>query len=434
MLDRVQAFGTAFLGLTVQCAQCHEHKYDPISQQEFYQLYAFFNSFDGAPETPGRPRAGIQAPSITLDGSQGGRVAMVMKERATPRPTHVLIRGSYEHPGDPVQRNTPAFLPALNKKEGHYTRMDLAEWLVDPQHPLTARVAVNRIWQQFFGVGLVKTSEDFGHQGERPSHPDLLDELAVGFVESGWDVKQLIRAIVLSNTYRQSSDGAPEEFARDPENRLLARGSRYRMDAEMIRDQILFVSGKLNRTMYGESVKPPQPPGLWQAVTMIGERYRADQGDAIYRRSIYTFWKRGMPPPQMTILNAPSREFCTPRRERTNTPLQALLLMNEPEYFRLARACAELTRKEAGRRQVDRGLTAVAREDHFAPAYRESRMQLLRQTLAEFRELYSAEQSAYRIANFRCMASADHGQRVELAAWTMMAHSLLNLELAKVKR
>jgi len=434
VLDRVQAFGTAFLGLTVQCAQCHEHKYDPISQKEFYQLYAFFNNFDGAPETPGRPRGGIQAPSIKLSASEegpAGRLAMVMKERPTPKPTHVLVRGSYEHPGEKVQRNTPAFLPPLKKKEGHYTRMDLAEWLVDPGHPLTARVTVNRFWQQFFGVGLVKTSEDFGHQGERPSHPRLLDELAVSFVESGWDVKKLVRAIVLSKTYRQSSSATPEEFARDAENRLLARGPRYRMDAEMIRDQILFVSGKLNRKMYGESVKPPQPPGLWKAVTMIGERYKADSGDAIYRRSLYTFWKRGMPPPQMTILNAPSREFCTPRRERTNTPLQALLLMNEPEYFRLAKACAARTRKEAGNDE-DRGLSLLYERitSHVPDS---SQMELLRQTLADFRQLYSVDKKLTESLT-PDMANSDYTQRVEMAAWTLMAHSLLNLELAKVKR
>ncbi len=273
VLDRVQAFGTTFLGLTVQCAQCHEHKYDPISQKEFYQLYAFFNNFDGEPETENTPKGGIQAPSIVLsaseeEGREAGAVAMVMKERATPKPTHVLIRGAYDAPGEEVERNTPAFLPPLQQKDGIYTRMDLAEWLVDGQHPLTARVAVNRFWQQFFGVGLVKTSEDFGAQGEWPSHPKLLDELALSFIESGWDVKQLVRAIVLSNTYRQSSDATPAEYASDPENRLLARGPRYRMDAEMIRDQLLMLSGNLNRTMYGPSVKPPQPPGLWEAVSM----------------------------------------------------------------------------------------------------------------------------------------------------------------------
>ena len=437
VLDRVQAFGTAFLGMTVQCGQCHEHKFDPISQKEFYQLYAFFNNFDGAPETERRPPGGIQAPSINLAGSAdnplaAGRAAMVMKERATPRKTHLLIGGAYDKPGDEVQRNTPAFLPPLKKKDGIYTRMDLAEWLVAPRHPLTARVAANRFWQQFFGVGLVKTSDDFGTQGEFPSHPELLDRLALSFVESGWDVKKLVHAIVLSKTYRQSSDAKPEDYAGDPENRLLARGARYRMDAEMIRDQILLLSGKLNRKMYGESVKPPQPPGLWKAVSMAAPlTYVPDKGDVIYRRSFYTYWRRGMPPPQMTIMNAPSREFCTVRRERTNTPLQALLMMNEQEFFKAARSCAALTRQEA-RNDEAKGL-ALLYEKVTSHRPNPQRMQLLRTTLAEFRVLYS-ENKALTEALTLELEKADDKQRVELAAWTMMAHSLLNLELAKVKR
>ncbi len=437
VLDRVQAFGTAFLGLTVQCAQCHEHKYDPISQKEFYQLYAFFNNFDGEPETGGARKGGIQQPSITLSQSAeapeaAGRAAMVMRERPTPRPTYILIRGSYEHPGEEVQRNTPAFLPPLKEKDGVYTRMDLAEWLVDPRHPLTARVAVNHFWQQLFGVGLVKTSEDFGHQGEWPSHPELLDELAVSFVVSGWDVKKLVRAIVMSKTYRQRSDATPEEYASDPENRLLARGSRYRMDAEMIRDQILFLSGKLNREMYGESVKPPQPPGLWEAVSMAAPfTYVADQGDAIYRRSFYTYWRRAMPPPQMTILNAPSREFCTPRRERTNTPLQALLLMNEQEYFKAAKACAALTLEEVENDPV-RGLNRLY-EKVTSHRPDPQRLQLMQETLNEFRDLYSSDKLLTEALTPE-LADSSFDQRVELAAWTMMTHSLLNLELAKVIR
>jgi hypothetical protein len=437
VLDRVQAFGTAFLGLTVQCAQCHNHKYDPISQKEFYQLYAFFNNFDGAPETGGRPRGGIQSPSISLAASPdkqraAGLLAMVMKERATPKPTHILIRGSYEHPGEKVERNTPDFLPPMKKKQGVYTRMDLAEWLVAPEHPLTARVAVNRFWQQFFGVGLVKTSHDFGAQGEWPSHPELLDGLAVGFMESGWDVKQLVRTIVLSKTYRQSSDAKPAEYVSDPENRLLARGSRYRMDAEMLRDQILMLSGKLNRTMYGPSVKPPQPPGLWKAVSMASPfTYVPDKGDAIYRRSFYTYWRRALPPPQMTILNAPSREFCTARRDRTNTPLQALLMMNEKEFFKAAKACAVLTRTEA-KNDVDRGLARLY-EKITSHRPDPDRMQLLRDTLGEFRDHYSSDKKLTESLTPE-MTDADFKQRAEIAAWTLMAHSLLNLELAKVKR
>lgn len=437
VLDRVEAFGTAFLGLTVQCAQCHEHKYDPISQREFFQLYAFFNNLDGAPETERAPEGGIQAPAIELsaafgDGQAAGQRAMVMKDRDTPRPTFLLIRGAYDQPGEEVCRDTPAFLPPLPAKEGDYTRMDLAEWLVDPQHPLTARVAVNRFWQQFFGVGLVKTSEDFGAQGELPSHPELLDRLAVHFVETGWDVKALVRAIVMSRTYRQSSDASPEEYERDPENLLLARGARYRLDAEMIRDQILLLSGKLNRAMYGESVKPPQPPGLWAAVSMAAPfTYVADEGEAIYRRSFYTYWRRGMPPPQMTILNAPSREFCTARRERTNTPLQALLLMNEQEFFRAARACASLTLEEVEHDEA-RGLSRLY-EKVTSQLPDRDRRQLMRETLQAFREQYLAEAELTEALTPE-MNEADHAQRAELAAWTMLTHSLLNLELAKVKR
>ena len=204
--------------------------------------------------------------------------------------------------------------------------MDLANWFLAQDNPLTARVAVNRFWQQVFGVGLVKTSEDFGAQGEPPSHLELLDYLTIQFVESGWDIKKLMKSIVMSETYKQSSLGSPELYKNDPENRLLARGARYRMDAEMIRDNILVSSGLLNPQMYGKSVKPPQPDGLWAAVSMRNERFKPDSGDSIYRRSLYTYWRRGMPPPQMTIMNAPSREYCVARRERTNTPLQALLL------------------------------------------------------------------------------------------------------------
>jgi len=357
---------------------------------------------------------------------------MVMRDKAEPRPTHFLMRGAYDAPGEQVERNTPAFLPPLKKKEGIYTRMDLAEWLVAEDHPLTARVAVNRFWQQFFGVGLVKTSEDFGARGEWPSHPKLLDDLSIRFMESGWDVKTLVRAIVRSKTYRQASDGMPAEFRRDPENRDLARGSRYRMDAEMIRDQILFLSGRLNTKMYGKSVKPPQPPGLWKAVSMAAPlTYVPDEGDKIYRRSFYTYWRRGMPPPQMTILNAPSREFCLARRERTNTPLQALLLMNEPELFKAARACAERTRQEA-KGNTRRGLSLLYEKITSHRPHPE-RLRLLIETLAAFRELYRADR-ALTEALLPELTAADLNQGADLAAWTMVTHGLFNLELAKVRR
>ena len=265
---------------------------------------------------------------------------MIMKERAEIRPAHIMIRGVYDNLGEQVQRDTPAFLPPMPEVEGREkSRMDLANWFVSRQHPLTARVAVNRFWQQLFGTGIVKTSEDVGAQGEWPSHPDLLNHLAAHFVNSGWDVKALMKTMVMSNTYQQGSEATPEQYKADPENRLLSRGSRYRLDAEVIRDQILATSGVLNATMGGKSVKPPQPEGLWKSVSLPSSypnRYIPDTGDQIVRRSVYTFWKRGLPPPQMTILNAPTREDCTARRERTNTPLQALLLMNEQQYMKAA--------------------------------------------------------------------------------------------------
>ena len=293
--------------------------------------------------------------------------AMVMKERAEVRPTHLRVRGQYDVPGELVERNTPAFLPPLEKAGDVATRMDLANWFVDPQNPLTARVAVNRFWQQLFGVGLVKTSEDLGAQGEVPSHPELLDYLALSLVDSGWDIKSLMKQIVMSQTYQQASEASPDQFEADPENRFLARGSRFRMDAEMIRDQILASSGLLVTKVGGKSVKPPQPDGLWKAVTMIGERFKPDSGDAIYRRSLYTYWKRGMPPPQMTILNAPVRDACTARRERTNTPSQALLLLNEGEYLNAARNLAaqiQKSYKERGGGDPSHGISPRLRDRH----------------------------------------------------------------------
>ena len=660
VVDRVEAFGTTFLGLTVQCAQCHDHKYDPITQKDYYQLYAFFNNFGGAAETGGEPERGLQPPFInlttpkqekiladfdgrnraldfelqaierlqglsekwpdkfskvavpwiwtepgpqsksvefrtTLDlpekpetamarfvalpepdsfkrGAFQGTIpksndvqnagenaavvseaevfvngvslgkaltlndgvaaelsdilqagenvitakssgktgfafileytigeetnsfttspdwmvrsdkdsawassievhdpdhesiwttrvrskdvlsvqkqivdlkanrtayyhtipgAMIMSEMDPPRQTTMLIGGAYDAPDAQVERNTPGFLPPMEGKKGMYSRMDLAEWLVSPQHPLTARVVVNRFWQQIFGVGLVKTSEDFGAQGEWPSHPELLDELAVSFMDSGWDVKLLFRSILLSNTYKQSSDAQSAAYTKDPENRKLARGSRYRLDAEVIRDQLLAVSGQLNRTMYGKSVRPPQPEGLWEMVNMVANRpYIPDNDDNIYRRSLYTFWRRAIPPPQMTIMNAPSREYCLPRRERTNTPLQALLMMNEEQYFKAAKACAKLTLEETD--DPERGLR-VTYEKITSHQPADDRLKLMEKTLAEFFDIYENDKALTESLTPE-LSGSEFAKRVELAAWTMMTHSLLNLELTKVRR
>ena len=312
--------------------------------------------------------------------------------------------------------------------------MDLADWLVDPSHPLTARVTVNRFWQQLFGVGLVRTSEDFGMQGEWPSHLDLLDYLAVRFVESGWDIKALLKEIATSQTYQQSSAASPDAYAQDPMNRLLARGPRFRMDAEMIRDQVLASSGLLNPDLFGKSVKPPQPEGLWKAVSMPSSyppEFVADSGEKIYRRSVYTFWKRGMPPPQMTILNAPSREECIARRERTNTPLQALLLLNETEYLKASRHLASQILREP--LTDDAARVAVIYETITSQLPTESQQSAFLDLYRDVKSMYSASPD---LAEQLCEGTTPPpGVSTDsLAAWTMVASAVYNLDITKTQQ
>ncbi|MBO0863248.1 MAG: DUF1553 domain-containing protein, partial [Chloracidobacterium sp.] len=273
---------------------------------------------------------------------------MVMQEMEEPRPAFVLNRGSYDAPGEKVERGVPAALPLLLEGVPN-NRLGLALWLTQPSHPLTARVAVNRFWQMLFGVGIVKTAEDFGAQGEWPSHPALLDWLAVEFRESGWNVKSLLKTIVMSATYRQSSRASAELIARDPENRLLARGPRLRLPAEVIRDQALFVSGLLVERVGGPSVKTYQPTGLYDGLVSSGLSYHQDHGEKLYRRSLYTFWKRTIAPPLMANFDGAGRETCVVRENRTNTPLQALNLMNDVTFVEAARALAERAMREGGK-------------------------------------------------------------------------------------
>ncbi|MCH2113804.1 MAG: PSD1 and planctomycete cytochrome C domain-containing protein [Pirellulales bacterium] len=500
VVDRVTAFGTTILGLTVQCAQCHDHKYDPITQRDFYQLYAFFNNLDAEPETPGvmphlpilrvptetqRARCDVmdaeineaaasiakikklleksqkpadalagtsadQGPTVTaeLDSAEKRHaqlikdrkgfenyfpMTLVMKERSEIRPAHIHIRGAYDQMGEEVERDTPAFLPPLQSKGELKTRMDLARWATDSSNPLTARVATNRFWQQLFGVGLVKTSEDFGTQSEWPSHRELLDDLAYHFVASSWDVKALIKSIVMTETYRQSSHVAPQWYRTDPENRLLARGSRFRLDAEMIRDQILAVSGLLVPEMFGKSVKPPQPPNLWKTVSMVSSStysFVADEGDKTRRRSIYSFWKRAMPPPQLTIFDAPTRERCIARRERTNTPLQALVLMNEQQYFIAAQHLARDLLADSN--ATDRQRIARAYESITSRLADKSELATLWEGLEALRAEYEADRSLAKalIADLPSVADED---AVELAAYTMLINTLFNLDIVKTR-
>jgi len=355
---------------------------------------------------------------------------LVSKERSQPRPAYLLKRGEYDKRGDQVGRNTPAFLPPMPEKAPR-NRLGFAQWLVSPAHPLTARVAANRFWQQFFGTGLVKTAEDFGSQGEPPSHPELLDWLAVQFREEGWDVKRLMKSIALSATYRQSSRVTPDRLAKDPANRLLSRGPRFRLDAEALRDQALAVSGLLVEKVGGPSVKPPQPAGLWEAVGYVTSNtanFTADTGiEKVHRRSLYTFWKRTAPPPQMNAFDAPSREACTVRRERTDTPMQALLLLNEKQYVECARALAGRTlRESSGTTEARLGYLfrlATARK----PDAKE---------LAELVSLYQENLATYTgdVESAKKLIAVGETKPdtkfnpTELAAWTMIANLVLNLD------
>ncbi|MCH2367704.1 MAG: PSD1 and planctomycete cytochrome C domain-containing protein [Planctomycetes bacterium] len=354
--------------------------------------------------------------------------SMVMEDRKQPRQAYVLERGQYTLKREKVSSAVPEWL-APPVKDAPPNRLGLARWLVQPRHPLTARVTVNRFWQQFFGTGLVRTSEDFGVQGEHPSHPELLDGLAMDFVGSGWDVKRFLAQIVTSATYQQSSKITEPKLAADPENRLLARGPRFRLDAEIIRDQALAVSGLLVGKIGGKSVKPYQPPGLWKPVGFGGSNtsvFKQDKGEKLYRRSMYTFWKRTSPPPSMSTFDAPNRETCQVRRARTNTPLQALVLMNDVQFVEAARKFAERVLKEGGASVEDRAAFAFRTIVTRRPG--DSELKTLARLFNEYLEQFKASpESAPKLLS---VGESPRDQKIdvnELAAWTMVTHLLLNL-------
>ena len=359
-----------------------------------------------------------------------GRFAstLVMQEMSNPRVAHVLKRGEYDQPGEAVEPGVPAVFPAFDPQLPN-NRLGLAKWLVEPTHPLTSRVTVNRLWQQHFGIGLVKTAEDFGSQGEWPSHPELLDWLAVEFVKSGWDVKAMHRLMVTSATYRQSADVATDSYREDPDNRLLARGPRHRLDAETIRDQALAVSGLLSEQVGGKSVKPYQPDGLWSAVgytTSNTANFTQDHGESLYRRSLYTFWKRTSPPPSMQILDAPSREVCVVRRPRTNSPGAALVLMNDPQFVEAARHLAEhlLQQRRTDAARIDYGFERV-----IARKPTNDERAIVMNMLSAFRTRYQEDpESASQLVGVGESVSQSAGNVGELAAWTLVANTLLNLD------
>ena len=355
---------------------------------------------------------------------------MAMAEMETPRKTYVLGRGDYRNHGEEVTPGAPSVLPAL-PKDAAPNRLGLARWLVSPENPLTARVMVNRFWQMYFGQGLARTAENFGSQAEAPTHPELLDWLATEFVRTGWDVRAMQRLIVTSATYRQSSRMTPALRERDPENRLLARGSRFRLLAETVRDNALAASGLLVEKAGGPSVFPYQPKGVWEEIAYgdvySAQSYKQDHGEGLYRRSMYWFWKRTAPPPPLLTFDAPDREKCTARRPRTNTPLQALVLLNDPQFVEAARALAQRMMLEGGRnpgRRVDWGFRlAVARRP--SPKERQALRDLAERHTADFHRDRAAAEKLLETGESKPDGRLD---KAELAAWTTVASVILNMD------
>ena len=372
-----------------------------------------------------------QLESEHADIRKRGTVAHVMNEKDEMAKAHILDRGEYDRRTEEVQAGTPAILPAF-PAELPRNRLGLAQWLLRSDHPLTSRVTVNRFWQEVFGTGLVRTAGDFGITGELPSHPELLDWLAVEFRESGWDVKRLFRLMLTSAAYRQSAVATPDKLTKDNANRLLSRGPRFRMDAEMVRDSALAASGLLVKQIGGPSVKPYQPDGVWEAVSMGGNtsRYQRDTGDAVYRRSMYWFWKRSAPPASMEIFNAPSRENCTIKRERTNTPLQALVTLNDTQFIEAARVLADRAIQTAG--TDDARLDFIAKR-LLARPFAADELAIVKQSLSDLSAWYGEHPDAAQKLIAVGDAKPDTADAVQLASWTMLTNQLLNLDEALCK-
>ncbi|MFZ9660742.1 MAG: PSD1 and planctomycete cytochrome C domain-containing protein [Chitinophagaceae bacterium] len=367
--DRTNTFGKAFLALTFECSKCHDHKYDPITQKEYYGNFAFFNqvsevglygdiSIFSLADPPNMLITKKQVDSVLHFVNLKDSIpvpVMVMKDTMCPRVTYVLKRGAYDQKGDTVDYTTPKSILPFDSHKYPKNRLGLAQWLFDPSNPLTARVQANRLWQEIFGRGLVKTSGDFGMQGELPSHPELLDWLSLEFIKNNWDQKRLIKLMVMSATYRQSSVITKNKLEKDPENIYLSRHTRTRLTAEEQRDLVLASSQLLVPEIGGPSVKPYQPKGIWESSTSgRGQlaRYVQDHGESLYRRTMYTFIKRTAPPPSLLVFDASNRDQCEVKRVRTNTPLQALVMLNDPQVLEASRVLSQHLISESNSNEV----------------------------------------------------------------------------------
>jgi len=467
-IDKVDAVATSVLGLTMKCAQCHDHKYDPISQKEFFQMYAFFNTSSepgkGATNASTPPVMNYKSPLgdggmdqlkariaelehfktnpppelaarinelnksieeeikvLKRDLDRGHTSVMVMDHKPTIRKTHILIRGAYDQYGEEVTTGVPAVLPNLDAAASP-TRLDLARWITRPDHPLTARVAVNRTWQMVFGRGIVETAGDFGNQGSWPTHPELLDWMAVDLVENKWDIRHVLKTILTSETYRRSASSTSEHLEKDPRNELLARSPRTRLPAEILRDQALAVSGLLNPAVGGPGVHPPQPD-LWREISHFGyvpaftsQIFIPGQGASVKRRSLYTFWKRTSPPPVMMLFDAPTRETCAVARNATNTPLQALVVMNEPQFVQSGIALGKRMMADGGDSPTSRITHGFRLATGRSPKSEE--IKLLEKSLTRHLERYTKNE-----ADAKTLAGTP-----EQAAYAMLGSTLINLD------
>jgi hypothetical protein len=430
LIDRVNVTATVWLGTTLECAQCHNHKFDPFTQRDYYRLLSYFNNTpdETGPEVgPGRSAMG--GPMLAVAGT----TTYVMEDLPKARETRIFMRGNYETPGDVV---TPGLPKALHPPAAELpaNRLGLARWLVDPANPLTARVTVNRFWAELFGAGFVRTPEDFGIQGERPTHPELLDWLAVEFVEQGWSLKRLLRRIVLSATYGQSSSMTSDAFAADPDNRWLARAPRKRLPAEAVRDNALAIAGLLSRAIGGPPVYPPQPDDLWWIRDEKSPKYLTSGGEERHRRTLYAVWRRMYLHPTLSVFDAPDRVTCAVARSRTNTPLQALTLWNDPIFTEAAFAMARKLVAPSDRADI---------EDRFAAAFRTATARLPtpaeQERLAALydgrRERFMSDPAAARtlIESVRGdqpsgLLATDDAGAVDLAASYLVATAILSLD------
>jgi hypothetical protein len=395
--------------------------------KEKQSLYSYWlETFDEEYKTESQQLAGAEREQNDIMAR--GTVAHVMQEKDEAAMAFILARGEYDKRGEKVNPGTPAVFPPF-PEDAPANRLGFAKWLLLPNHPLTSRVTVNRYWQEVFGTGIVKTSGDFGVMGELPTHPELLDWLALEFQDSGWDVKKLFKLMVMSNTYRQAALSTPEKLEKDRDNRLLSRGPRFRMDAEMVRDYALATSGLLVKKLGGPSVKPYQPPGVWEAIAMNvsnTKSYEPGTGEDLYRRSLYTFWKRMAPPASMDIFNAPNREICNIQRERTNTALQALVTLNDEQFIEAARHLAQRVLHAEGETSDRLNIMALRL---LSRNWSSRELSIIQTSLDKLSTYYKDHPEDAQ--NLLEVGESDPDKSLdpkELAAWTMLANELMNLD------